>query len=38
MNMLENIQSPEVRTPLISLDGSIGFVNSSAAGIFVPDT
>lgn len=36
MGMLKDTKAPEVRKPVISLDGSVGFVNSPAAGIFVP--
>lgn len=36
MGMLDNIQPPKVRTPIVSMDGSVGFINSPAAGIFVP--
>lgn len=41
MNLLKNMgmwkgESKSVRSPIISLNGAVGFVNSKAAGIFVP--
>ncbi len=36
LNMLKDTQAPSVREPIVSVDGSVGFVNSPAAGIFVP--
>jgi len=36
LGMLEDVQAPPVREPVVSLDGSVGFVNSPEAGIFVP--
>lgn len=38
LEMLTDIEAPEVREPIVSMDGAVGFVNSPAAGIFVPDT
>lgn len=38
LEMLADVETPEIREPIISLDGAVGFVNSPAAGIFVPDT
>ncbi|MCD8096181.1 MAG: M14 family metallopeptidase [Ruminococcus sp.] len=36
MEMLDDTEAPKVRKPIISLDRAVGFVNSPAAGIFVP--
>ncbi|MGN1481995.1 M14 family metallopeptidase [Porcipelethomonas sp.] len=41
INLMANLgmwkgEIPSVREPLISLNGAVGFVNSKAAGIFVP--
>lgn len=38
LEMLSDIETPDTRVPIVSLDGAVGFVNSPAAGIFVPDT
>lgn len=38
LEMLTDVEAPEVREPIVSMDGAVGFVNSPAAGIFVPDT
>lgn len=38
LKMLADVDAPEVREPIVSLDGAVGFLNSPAAGIFVPDT
>lgn len=37
LDMLKDTVAPEIRNPIVSLDGSVGFVNSPTAGIFVPD-
>lgn len=37
LDMLKDTIAPEIRNPIVSLDGSVGFVNSPTAGIFVPD-
>lgn len=37
LGMLTDITSPEVRKPIVSMDGAVGFVNSPSAGIFVPE-
>jgi len=42
INLLKNLgfwsgKSKEVRTPILSVNRSVGFVNSDAAGIFVPE-
>lgn len=38
LEMLIDVEVGEIREPVVSLDGAVGFVNSPAAGIFVPDT
>lgn len=38
LEMLTDVETAEIRKPVVSLDGAVGFVNSPAAGIFVPDT
>ncbi len=38
LEMLTDVEVGEIREPVVSLDGAVGFVNSPAAGIFVPDT
>lgn len=38
LEMLTDVEVAEIREPVVSLDGAVGFVNSPAAGIFVPDT
>lgn len=38
LEMLTDVEVSEIREPVVSLDGSVGFVNSPTAGIFVPDT
>lgn len=38
LELLTDIEAPKVREPIVSMDGAVGFVNSPAAGIFVPDT
>lgn len=38
LEMLSDIETPDTREPVVSLDGAVGFVNSPAAGIFIPDT
>ncbi|MDE6789599.1 MAG: succinylglutamate desuccinylase/aspartoacylase family protein [Ruminococcus sp.] len=38
LEMLKDVETAEIREPVVSLDGAVGFVNSPAAGIFVPDT
>ncbi len=37
LEMLKSVEVAEIRKPVVSLDGAVGFVNSPAAGIFVPD-
>lgn len=37
LDMLKDAEAPRVRDPIVSMDGSVGFVNSPAAGIFVPE-
>lgn len=37
LEMLTDVELPEVREPIVSLDGAVGFVNSPAAGIFIPE-
>ncbi len=37
LEMLTDVEVPEIREPIVSLDGAVGFVNSPAAGIFVPE-
>ncbi|MCM1230774.1 MAG: M14 family metallopeptidase [Ruminococcus flavefaciens] len=37
LEMLNDVESPEVREPIVSMDGAVGFVNSPSAGIFVPE-
>lgn len=37
LGMLSGVPRPAVREPVVSMDGSVGFLNSPAAGIFVPD-
>lgn len=37
LEMLTDVEAPEVREPIVSLDGAVGFINSPAAGIFVPE-
>ncbi len=37
LEMLTDVEAPEIREPVVSLDGAVGFVNSPAAGIFIPD-
>lgn len=37
LDMLKDTVAPEIRNPIVSLDGSVGFVNSPTAGIFVPN-
>ena len=37
LEMLADVEAPEIREPIVSLDGAVGFVNSPVAGIFVPD-
>lgn len=41
INLMTNLgmwkgEAPQVRKPVVSLNGAVGFVNSKAAGIFVP--
>lgn len=38
LEMLTDVEVTEIREPVVSLDGAVGFINSPAAGIFVPDT
>lgn len=38
LEMLTDVKVTEIREPVVSLDGAVGFINSPAAGIFVPDT
>ena len=38
LEMLTDVEVTEIRKPVVSLDGAVGFINSPAAGIFVPDT
>ncbi len=38
LGMLTDVEPPEIREPIVSLDGDVGFINSPAAGIFVPET
>lgn len=38
LEMLTDVEVAEIREPVVSLDGAVGFVNSPATGIFVPDT
>lgn len=38
LGMITDVEAPEIREPIVSMDGAVGFVNSPAAGIFVPDT
>jgi len=35
--MLTDVEVPEIREPIVSLDGAVGFINSPSAGIFVPE-
>lgn len=37
LEMLADVEAPEIREPIVSLDGAVGFVNSPVAGIFLPD-
>lgn len=37
LEMLKGVEPPEVREPIVSMDGAVGFINSSSAGIFVPE-
>ncbi len=37
LEMLTDAEPKSVREPIVSLDGAVGFVNSPAAGIFVPE-
>ncbi len=37
LEMLTDIEVSEIREPIVSLDGAVGFINSPAAGIFVPE-
>lgn len=37
LGMLKDVESPEIREPIVSMDGAVGFINSSSAGIFVPE-
>ena len=32
-----DVEIPKIREPIVSLDGAVGFINSPAAGIFVPE-
>lgn len=38
LEMLTDVEVTEIREPVVSLDGAVGFINSPATGIFVPDT
>lgn len=38
LEMLTDVEVTEIREPVVSLDGAVGFINSPVAGIFVPDT
>lgn len=38
LEMLTDVEVVDIRKPIVSLDGAVGFINSPAAGIFVPDT
>lgn len=37
LEMLADVEVPEIREPIVSMDGAVGFINSSSAGIFVPE-
>ncbi len=37
LEMLTDVEIPKIREPIVSLDGAVGFINSPAAGIFVPE-
>ncbi len=37
LEMLTDAAVDKIREPIVSLDGAVGFINSPAAGIFIPD-
>ncbi|MCM1227589.1 MAG: M14 family metallopeptidase, partial [Clostridium sp.] len=37
LEMLTNVEVPEIREPIVSMDGAVEFINSSSAGIFIPE-
>ncbi|MCM1530292.1 MAG: M14 family metallopeptidase [Alistipes sp.] len=37
LEMLTNVEAPEIREPIVSMDGAVEFINSSSAGIFIPE-
>lgn len=37
LDMLSGVEAPQVGEPIVSMDGAVSFLNSPAAGIFVPD-